>query len=191
MSEEEVRTQVSQIQCSKRSKNISVDVMNISDTYDAEKDTNTILTKTQVHVPNGMNIADDSPFRESYASKRNENDAVVASGLIPIKWEAKGNRQSVSDVTTASHVDEAVAISNISTRNEIMSSFDEINVDNPSRVLFYRAVKPTKLAAECKGKKIKQEKKSKAKVIAEFEDTTFILFDNTDAASELIDNDNH
>ena len=72
-----------------------------------------------------------------------------------------------------------------------MSSFDEMNVDNPSRVLFYRAVKPTKLAAECKGKKIKQEKKSKAKVIAEFEDTTFILSDNTDAASELIDNDNY
>ena len=115
---------MSHIQCSKRSETISEDVIIISDTYDAEKDTNTILTKTQVHVPNVMNIADDSPLRESYASKRNENDAVVASGLIPIasiKREAKGNRQSVSDVTTASHVDEAVAISNISTRNEIMS----------------------------------------------------------------------
>ena len=72
-----------------------------------------------------------------------------------------------------------------------MSSFDEIKVENPSTVMFYRATKPTQLAPEWLGKKIKQEKKSKAKVIAEFDETTFILSDNTDAASELIDNDNY
>ena len=137
-----------------------------------------------------MNIADDSLFCESYATKRNPNLAAVASDLIPVKPEAKANRQNVADVTTGSLV-QPVAISNIRERNKIFSFFDEINIDNPSRVMFYRIVRPIKQAAKCKGKEIKQEKKSKAKIIAEFEDTTFILSDNTDAASELIDNDNY
>ena len=100
---------MSQIQCSERSESIEKDQIIISDTYDAESDTNSVLTRVQVHVPNVMNIADDSPFRESYASKINKNDAVGASGLIQIssiKQEAKkGNRRSVSNVTTAYHIE--------------------------------------------------------------------------------------
>ena len=94
--QEEVPIQVSDIQCSKRTKTIAEDIINISETYDAKYDIHRILTKTQVHVPNVMKIADDSPLRESFASKINENNAAVASGLIPIssiKREAKkGNR---------------------------------------------------------------------------------------------------
>ena len=57
--------------------------------------------------------------------------------------------------------------------------------------MFYRVTKPTQLAPNWLGKKIKQEKKRKAKVIAEFDETTFILSDNDDAASELRDEDNY
>ena len=197
--QEEVPTQVSDIQCSKRTKTIAEDTINISETYDEECDINIIQTKTQVHVPDVMIIADDSPLRESYASKINENNAAVASGLIPIssiKREAKkGNRRSVSDVTTAYHVEradeKAVATSNISKRNRIMSSFDEIKVEYPRKVMFYRVRKLKQLPSEELDKKIKKEKKKKANVIAQFDDTTFILSDNEDAASELQDEENY
>ena len=36
-----------------------------------------------------------------------------------------------------------------------------------------------------------KEKKKKAKVIAKFDDTTFVLSDNEDAASDLIDQENY
>ena len=72
-----------------------------------------------------------------------------------------------------------------------MSSFDEIKVEYPSTVMFYRVRKLKQLPSEELGKKIKKEKKRKANVIAQFDDTTFILSDNEDAASQLIDEENY
>ena len=72
-----------------------------------------------------------------------------------------------------------------------MSSFDEIKVEYSYRVMFYKVRKRTQLPPKGLGKKIKQEKKRKANVIAEFDDTTFILSDNEDAANELRDEENY
>ena len=72
-----------------------------------------------------------------------------------------------------------------------MSSFDEIKVEYTYTVMFYRVRKWTQLASKWLGKKIKHEKKRKANVIAEFDNTTFILSDNEDAASELVGNDKY
>ena len=101
-----------------------------------------------------------------------------------MKREAKkGNRRSVPDVTTANLVEradeKAVATSNISNRNIIMSSldeiqcecpkkvtsFDEIKVEYPRKVMYYRVRKAKELPSE-----EKKEKKKKAKVIAKFDD---------------------
>ena len=72
-----------------------------------------------------------------------------------------------------------------------MFYFDEIHVENPSEVLFYKIVRSGKKAAKCKGKEIKKEKKIKGEIVAQFEDTTFILSDNIDACSEVIDTENY
>ena len=77
---------MSQIQCFEISESLGKDQIIISDTYDAETDTNTIRTRVQVHVPNVMNIADDSLIHESYATKRNPNLVAFDSDGQPFSF---------------------------------------------------------------------------------------------------------
>ena len=57
--------------------------------------------------------------------------------------------------------------------------------------MYYKVRKLKQLPSKELGKKIKKEKKRKANVIAQFDDTTFISSDNEDAASQLIDEENY